>query len=384
MTKSRRRPSNSTSTFAGSGQDPEPRRDRRREDAFPPAPFRQVQTRQDPRLTTRARAALQELLDESPQRVGRLDGRETAPPGDGDDPALLGHHDAERVAPLGESERRGVPRPAFPQLIELRRERQMHAEARHLAAADHDRAVVSRRLRVEEAPQERFAHASAQVVPPVEESIDRLPTGEHEERADPRVREREAQRTELIENIVTRSRRRAAHQPERKTFEEATQIVLEDDDQDERGDRDEALEQRRREPEVEQRSQPEQGTHDRHPAEGHPHARLADPRDRDPAEHRDDHHVQHVDEAESCLRRIGHSSRVHHHSTDPAPAAGWSVRFSRRADIAGQREGFGPETPTGGCRPRPAIDQSGVAQIPSPIDRGGARATQRIPFGLSA
>src|SRR5581483_3472994 len=82
---------------------------------------------------------------------------EAAVPRRGDRTALLGDNDRQRVRELGDPERRAVARAQGGELPEILRERKMRGKTRHAVALDDDRAVVPRRMRVEDTPKQRLA-----------------------------------------------------------------------------------------------------------------------------------------------------------------------------------------------------------------------------------
>jgi hypothetical protein len=98
--------------------------------------------------------------------------------------AFLRDDDAERVAAFGEAERGGVPGAAGAELLEVARERQVQREAHDAVALDRDRAVVTRRVRIEEREQQRLREQAAERDAARDVAIERLAARNHEKRAD--------------------------------------------------------------------------------------------------------------------------------------------------------------------------------------------------------
>src|SRR5690606_35637483 len=99
---------------------------------------------------------LPEIVEALPELDGRGERRQPAVLGHADHTTLLRHGDDERVALLGESERRGVTGAARTADVgRLTGEWQMHAEPGDPLPHDENRTVVAGRLRLEDAVEER-------------------------------------------------------------------------------------------------------------------------------------------------------------------------------------------------------------------------------------
>ena len=190
--------------------------------------------------------------------------------------------------------------PPAPDFAPLGRKRQMRAEARHLAPAHDDRAVVSRRSRVEQAPEQRRAHAAVQIGAAVEQSAQGLAPGQNEERAHEILGQPETDAAELVEHVTGRTPRAVSHREECDALEETAQIVLEDHHENQGREGDEALKQRGQQPQLQRGGRPEQGRHGCDAAQRHARPRLTNPNDRKPAESGHDEDVQYI-----CETKIG-------------------------------------------------------------------------------
>ncbi len=299
--------------------EPEARGEGARDDALAPTLARQRDVALQPGLPAAMGRAAQERFESLAQLSGRRDPLEPRSPRDRHLAPLLRHDDAEGIASLGEPETCGVARPAAADLAPLGRERQVDTESRHLPAPDHDRPVVSRRPRIDEAPQQGIRDPTVEKEAAIEQPLEGLAPGQDEERTDPAVGQRMRQLRELCEEIGGGPRRRVADHEHRDALEQPPQVVLEHDHEHQRSHGDEALEQRRRQAEIQPLRSPEEHRDREYAPERDASPSLAHPGDQDPEQAGDDRDVEHVDDAK------GAEDRSH-----PAPP--------RRQPPAGPRE----------------------------------------------
>lgn len=130
-----------------------------------------------------------EAFELSRQRRLVRHGPEFTPLRHRDPPPLFRDHQAERIGPLREPERRRVPRPLAGELPLVVGERQMGGEVPGSPLRDHERPVVALGMRVEEALQERDREHRVQPFSARQVTVDRVFALKDHERSDSLLRE---------------------------------------------------------------------------------------------------------------------------------------------------------------------------------------------------
>jgi hypothetical protein len=179
------------------------------------------------------------------------------------------------------------------ELIVIARQRQVHGETRHAIALDRDGSVMAGRVRIEEREQQRLGEQTAERDAACDVAVERLATGDHEERADALREQLPHGAHQRVHRIRRRCGRFAPQSPDRDLVEEPAQVFLEDDHQHQHQDGEEALEDPHRHLEFELAREEEGGAGDRDTGQRDPGACASQPRQRGPQR---DGHERDVDE----------------------------------------------------------------------------------------
>src|SRR5262249_21762146 len=156
------------------------------------------------------------------------------------------------VRELGDAERRAVARAEGGELPEILRKREMRCKTRHMVALDDDRAVVPRRMRIEDAPQKRLADLAVERDAAHDMARERIVARYDDQRADAVFRKigggahKRIGRLRLELEITGRP-----PAPDRDALENLPELLLKDDNDHDQEDREEALKDPRRQLQLE-------------------------------------------------------------------------------------------------------------------------------------
>ena len=175
------------------------------------------------------------------------------------------------------------------------------------AAGLHDRgAVVARRVGIEEAEQQRLRDGALQREAALEERVQRVPPGEHDQGAPARRGEAEARAHDVLERTLLGGRGPAPDAQDGEALEEALQVVLEGEDEHDRRDQEEPLEEPGGQGEADLPRGEVDEADDAHAGEGQPRPRAAEHPQQDEDRHRDDGDVRRLVEEREQQGRQAH------------------------------------------------------------------------------
>ena len=173
--------------------------------------------------------------------------RDTAP--------LFGNDDTQSIRALRKTEGRRVSETEVSVPGGIGREGQMASETHDPVAVDQDGAVVSDRVGIENTLQQGLAEETIQVVSPGEVAVKGIFPLDHDQGADFLMGEIGGGLGDDLRAFVDRGDREELFpEPSQhgQPFEEAAEVLLEDDDQDKQQDREKALQYDRRQVELEE------------------------------------------------------------------------------------------------------------------------------------
>jgi hypothetical protein len=244
--------------------------------------------------TSLRRRAAQELADRTGDLLGARERSQVGVARDRHDAPLLRDDDAQGIRSLREPERRCVSRPPFANGREIARKRQVHGEPRHAVSHHEDRAVVTGRVRVEQAEDQRLADPRVERDPAFHMPLEGLPTGNHDEGSGARLRQTRDGASQRVDHVERGRRRLAPKPPDGELLEETPQIVLKDHDDDEYEDGEEALKDPGGQLEVEPPRGQVYGGDQHHADQREAGARVPQPDDSRPQQERDQQYVESV------------------------------------------------------------------------------------------
>ena len=219
---------------------------------------------------------------------------------------LFRDDDAERVRALREPQRGRVTRPVRPDLREVGGQRQVDSESADTAGL-HDRgSVVARRVGIEEAEQQRLRDGALQREAALEERVQRVPPGEHDQGAPACRGEAEARAHDVLEQDLPGGRGPAPDAEDGEALEEALQVVLEGEDEHDRRDQEEPLKEPGRQGEADLPRGEVDEADDAHAGEGQPRPGAAEHPQQDEDRHRDDGDVRRLVEEREQQGRQAH------------------------------------------------------------------------------
>ena len=249
---------------------------------------------------------VRELAQGATEGVGVLRLHQAPGAGHAHRTVLFRDGDAERVRLLGEPQRGGVAGPVSPELREVGGQRQVDGESAD-GAGLHDRgAVVAGRVRIEEAEQQRLRDGALQREAALEERVQRVPPGEHDQGAPARRGEAEARAHDDLERTLLEGRGPAPEAQDREALEEALQVVLEGEDEHDRRDQEQPLEEPGGQGEADLPRGEVDEADDAHADEGQPRPRAAEHPQQDEDRHRDDGDVRRLVEEREQQGRQAH------------------------------------------------------------------------------
>ncbi len=206
----------------------------------------------------------------------------------------------------------------------------MHGEALQARPAQDHRAVVARRARVEDRQEQRLAESPVERDSALDVALDRLALRQHDQRPDARGGEACDRAHDHIGHVDAAAVARGSAAQAAELLEQTAQILLEHDDDHEHEHREEALEQRCRELEVERAREQVDAAEQRQPRECTPSPGAAHEADREPEQEADRGDVDQIEPGED-REQVRHQRYASASGADSAAATGGAGVMRRRA-----------------------------------------------------